>query len=92
MYVETISHGSGLSAFTIAPERAYRIREGKVAGAVTVAVVTGNGMATLNHVGGISNGVVRFSLSGGGCCNIDPYPLPVGFGGPYIRVQNLDVQ
>lgn len=92
IYVEDISHGSGLTAFTIAPKRAYRIREGEIAEPVSVAVVTGNVMETLHLIDGISDEVEVFSFSGGGCGKMEQYPLPVGFGGPYIRVQNLDVQ
>ena len=92
IYVDDISHGSGITAFTLAPKRAYRIREGKIAEPVTVAVVTGNVMETLHLIDGISDEVEIFSFTGGGCGKMEQYPLPVGFGGPYIRVQNLDVQ
>lgn len=92
IYVDDISHGSGMTAFTLAPKRAYRIREGKIAEPVTVAVVTGNVMETLHLIDGISDEVEIFSFTGGGCGKMEQYPLPVGFGGPYIRVQNLDVQ
>ena len=92
IYVESVSHGSGLTAFTIAPRRAYRIRKGQVAEPLTVAVVTGNVMETLHLIDGISNEVELFSFTSGGCGKMEQYPLAVGFGGPYIRVQNLDVQ
>lgn len=92
IYVADVSHGSGLSAFTIAPKIAYMIRDGKVAEAVTVSVVTGNVMETLYLIDGISDTVEFLSFSRGGCGKMEQYPLPVGFGGPYIRVQNLDVQ
>ncbi|MEG0085949.1 MAG: TldD/PmbA family protein [Niameybacter sp.] len=92
IYVEDIAHGSGMSVFTIAPKRAYRIRGGQIAEPLTVAVVTGNVMETLYLIDGISNEVEYFSFTSGGCGKMEQYPLPVGFGGPYIRVQNLDVQ
>ncbi|MGL5674935.1 MAG: TldD/PmbA family protein [Cellulosilyticaceae bacterium] len=92
IYVEDISHGSGMTDFTIAPKRAYRIREGKIAEPVIVAVVTGNVMKTLYLIDGISNEVELLGFSGGGCGKMEQIGLPVGFGGPYIRVQNLDVQ
>lgn len=92
IYVEDFSHGSGMTAFTIAPRRAYRIRYGKVAEPIMVSVVTGNVMETLHLIDGISDEVELFSFSMGGCGKMEQYPLPVGFGGPYIRVQNLNVQ
>ena len=92
IYVEGISHGSGMTAFTIAPRRAYRIHKGQIAEPLTVAVVTGDVMKTLHLIDGISDQVELSSFSGGGCGKMEQFPLPVGFGGPYIRVQNLDVQ
>ena len=49
VYIECINHGSGMSTFTIAPRRAYMIRDGKIAEPVQVSVITGNVMETLYH-------------------------------------------
>ena len=32
------------------------------------------------------------AFSTGGCGKMEQFPLPVGFGGPYIRVNNINVQ
>lgn len=89
IYVADIMHGSGMTAFTIAPSRAYMIRNGKIAEPVTVSVVTGNVMEALYQIDGISN---KVEIYGGGCGKMEQMPLVVGMGGPYIRVKNLDVQ
>ena len=92
IYIEDIKHGFGMSTFTIAPSTAYRIREGKIAEPVMISVVSGNVMETLYHIDGISNEVETFSFVSGGCGKMEQYPLPVGFGGPYIRVNHIQVQ
>ena len=32
------------------------------------------------------------SFTMGGCGKMEQFPLPVGFGGPWVRVQGLNVQ
>lgn len=90
--IEDIKHGSGMSTFTIAPNVAYMIRDGKIAEPVNIAVVTGNVMETLYEIDGISKELEYHSFSLGGCGKFEQYPLPVGIGGPYIRVNNITVQ
>lgn len=90
--VEEINHGSGMSTFTIAPRISYMIRDGKIAEPVNIAVVSGNVMETLHNIDGISKEIELLSFSMGGCGKFEQWPLPVGFGGPYIRVNNITVQ
>lgn len=92
LYVETIKHGSGMSTFTIAPSLAYSIKDGKMGAPVNISVITGNVMETLEEIDGLSNEVQILSFVIGGCGKMEQYPLPVGFGGPYVRVRNMDVQ
>ena len=90
--IKDLSHGSGLSTFTIAPTYAYYIRNGKIGKPVRISVVTGNVFEALSDIDCITNNVEIFSFVGGGCGKMNQYPLPVGFGGPYIRVKNMQVQ
>ncbi len=92
IYIETIKHGSGLSTFTIAPSLAYRITNGKIAEPLNIAVVTGNVFDTLGDIDGLSDKLELLSFAEGGCGKMDQWPLPVGFGGPYVRVKNMNVQ
>lgn len=92
IYVEDIKHGSGMSTFTIAPSRAYRIVGGKITEPVNVAVITGSVFETLNEVDAVSEEFELLSFVGGGCGKMEQWPLPVGFGGPYTRVKKLKVQ
>lgn len=89
IYIDTVNHGSGMSTFTLAPQRAYLIKDGKVSSPVLVSVITGNVMNTLNEITGLSNEIEI--ISGGSCGKIDQYPLKVAFGGPYIRVNKMQV-
>lgn len=90
--VETVKHGTGMSTFTIAPNRSYRIRDGKIAEPVNVSVITGNVFETLGEIDGISDRLELPSLVGGGCGKMEQTGLPVGFGGPYVRVRSMNVQ
>lgn len=92
LYIDSLFHGSGMTTFTIAPQRAYRIRDGKIAEPVKIAVITGNVMKTLGEIDGVSDKVELFAFALGGCGKMEQYPLPVGFGGPYIRVNGINVQ
>jgi TldD protein len=92
VFIDTFYHGSGMSTFTIAPARAYMIRDGRIAEPVRVSVITGNVMKTLGEIDGLSNEVEFSDLGTGGCGKMEQYPLSVGFGGPYVRVNNMEVQ
>ncbi len=92
IYVDNIKHGSGMSTFTIAPSRAYKIENGKITTPVKISVVTGNVFETLGEVDAVSEEFDLLSFVGGGCGKMEQYPLPVGFGGPYTRVKKLNVQ
>lgn len=90
--IEDIKHGSGMSTFTIAPSIAYMIRDGEIKEPVNIAVITGNVMETLYEIDGISKEIEILSFALGGCGKMEQWPLPVGMGGPYIRVNNITVQ
>ena len=90
--IETIKHGSGMSTFTIAPARAYLIKNGKIEKPVKFSVITGNVMSTLNEIDAISNESKIESFVTGGCGKMEQWPLPVSFGGPYVRIKKINVQ
>ena len=90
--VETIKHGSGMSTFTIAPSTAYRIEKGKITEPLKISVLSGDVFKTLGEIEALSNKLKICSFSMGGCGKIEQFSLPVSFGGPYVRVKELDVQ
>jgi len=90
--IETVNHGSGLSTFTMAPSLAYRIENGKVVEPVNISVISGTVFETLSLIDGLSNELKLLSFVTGGCGKMEQYPLPVGFGGPYVRVRSMMVQ
>jgi TldD protein len=92
IYIESINHGSGMSTFTIAPNRAYMIREGCLAEPIKVSVVSGSVFKALSEVEGVSNEVELLSFVTGGCGKMEQFPLPVGFGGPYVHIKQLYAQ
>jgi len=90
--IDTLKHGSGMSTFTIAPSRSYRIRNGKIEEPVLISVISGNVFETLNLVDGLSDVLELQNPAIGGCGKLGQYPLPVNFGGPYVRVKTMDVR
>ncbi|MDO5725254.1 MAG: TldD/PmbA family protein [Tissierellia bacterium] len=92
IFIKDINHGSGMSTFTIAPNKAYMIRDGKIKEPVRIAVITGNVMHTLSEIDGLSDEVKLYSFALGGCGKMEQYPLKVGIGGPYVRVNNIEVK
>lgn len=92
IYIENIQHGSGMSTFTIAPSKAFMIRDGKISEPVKISVITGNVMKTLNEIDGLSDTLELKSFVLGGCGKMEQQPLRVGFGGPYVRVNGINVQ
>ncbi len=91
-FIDTVKHGSGMSTFTLAPARAYRIEKGEIKEPVRISVVTGSVFETLTHVEKLSSEFELLSFVGGGCGKMEQFPLPVGFGGPYTLVSKLKVQ
>jgi len=92
IYIEDLKHGSGMSTFTIAPSLAYYIKDGKIAYPVNIAVITGNVFETLGEIDGLSDGLDVDTKVTGGCGKMEQFPLTVGFGGPYVRVKNINAQ
>ncbi len=92
IFIDSVKHGSGMSTFTLAPSMAYLIEDGKITRPVRFSVITGNVMQTLNHIDAVSDKLEILSFVGGGCGKMEQYPLPVSFGGPYVRVNQINVQ
>jgi len=92
IYVKSVSHGSGMSTFTLAPSLAYYIKDGKLGKPVRISVISGNVFKALSDIDGIADDLKLLSFVTGGCGKMDQFPLSVGFGGPHIRIQNMQVQ
>lgn len=91
-FIKTIKHGSGMSTFTIAPNLAYEITDGKLGHPVQISVITGSVFETLGLIDGLTRDVKLLSFVTGGCGKMEQMGLPVGFGGPYVRVSSMNVQ
>ncbi|GAB4275640.1 MAG: TldD/PmbA family protein [Candidatus Rifleibacteriota bacterium] len=92
IFIDSVKHGSGMSTFTLAPSMAYLIVDGKIDRPVKFSVITGNVMKTLDKIDAVSNELEILSFVGGGCGKMEQHPLPVSFGGPYVRVSEINVQ
>lgn len=91
-YIKTISHGSGMSTFTIAPMLAYKIENGRLGKPTQISVITGSVFETLGLIDGLSDKLTLLSFVTGGCGKMEQMGLPVGFGGPCVRVSEMNVQ
>lgn len=92
IFIDSVKHGSGMSTFTLAPSMAYLIKDGKIDKPVKFSVITGNVMSTLDKIDAVSDTLEILSFVGGGCGKMEQHPLPVSFGGPYVRVSEINVQ
>ncbi len=91
-FIKTIRHGSGMSTFTIAPSLAYEIENGRLGRPVQISVLTGSVFETLGLIDGLTKDVEMLSFVSGGCGKMEQMGLPVGFGGPFVRVSSMNVQ
>ena len=91
IYFDNFKHGSGGSTFTIAPIRAYFIRDGKLAEPVRVSVMSGSVFETLKKIEACADDFHLESSAFGGCGKMDQSPLPVADGGPSILVNEMQI-
>ncbi len=91
-FIKNYKHGSGMSTFTIAPNLAYEIKDGKIGDPVKIAVITGSVFETLNLIDGVSDKAEVISSAFGGCGKMEQHPLNVAFGGPYVSISKMTVQ
>jgi len=79
-----------MEMFTFSAACGYMIRDGEVAELVRDVVLTGNVFNTLMNIDRVGD-TVFYPPAGGGCGKDQQSPLPVGFGGPYVRIQDVIV-
>jgi TldD protein len=91
IYVEGVKHGSGLSTFTIAPTRGYRIGKDGTKTPVRLTVISGSVFETLRNIEFVSKEFVLHSSALGGCGKMEQWPLPVADGGPFVVVTEMQV-
>ena len=92
VYIESFNHGSGMSTFTIAPRKAFMIRDGAIAEPVKISVISGNVFETLNLIEDVTEEYRLRDMVGGGCGKMEQFPLSVSFGGPFVKVKTMNVQ
>jgi len=88
--VDMVGGQTSMEMFTFSAAYGYMIRDGKIAELVRDVVLTGNVFETLMNIDMVGD-TVECPPAGGGCGKDGQSPLPVGFGGPYVRVQNVVV-
>ncbi len=91
IYVEGVKHGSGMSTFTIAPVRGYRIGKDGIKEPVRVTVLSGSVFDTLKNVEAVSMEFQLKSSAIGGCGKMEQWPLPVAYGGSFVVVSEMQV-
>lgn len=91
IYIYNFKHGSGGSTFTIAPIRAYKIINGKLAEPVRVSVISGSVFETLKKIEACADDFELHNSAFGGCGKMNQSPLPVADGGPSILVSEMQI-
>ncbi|HGE69581.1 TPA: TldD/PmbA family protein [Candidatus Poribacteria bacterium] len=89
--LDMIGGQTAMEMFTFSAAYAYMIRDGKIAELIRDVVLTGNVFETLLNIDMIGDKLEWAPGGPGGCGKSAQSPLPVGFGGPHIRIQNVVV-
>jgi TldD protein len=79
---------TALENFSFSSGYAYMIRDGKIAEMVKDVILAGNLFTTLLNIDAIGNDF-EWLNGAGGCGKGNQYPLPVSFGAPHIRIQDV---
>lgn len=79
-----------MEMFTFSAAYGYMIRDGRVEELVRDVVLTGNVFETLMHIDMVGSDLT-WSKTGGGCGKGGQAPLPVGLGGPHVRIRDVVV-
>jgi TldD protein len=88
--IDMVGGQTAMEMFTFSAAYGYMVRNGKIAELVRDIVLTGNVFATMMNIDMISDKIV-WPRVGGGCGKGGQSPLPVGLGGPHIRIQDIVV-
>ena len=91
VYIKTVKQGFGMSTFTLTPGLSYMIRNGKIAEPVIISSVTGSVFDTLNAIDAVSDDFKLIFNAQEGCDKLNQLRLPIGFGGPKVRIKALDI-
>ena len=86
--VNTYGGQTAMEMFTFSAGYGYMIRDGQVAELVRDVTLTGNVFDTLLHIDKIGDKVEWYPNTPGGCGKGEQFPLRVGTGGPYVRIQD----
>ncbi|MBN1583411.1 MAG: TldD/PmbA family protein [Anaerolineae bacterium] len=78
---------TALENFSFSSAYAYMIRDGQIAEMVKDVILAGNLFTTLDSIDAIGNDFEWLGLAGG--CGKGQGGLPVAFGAPHIRIQNV---
>jgi len=88
--LDMVGGQTAMEMFTFSAAYGYMIRDGKIGELVRDVVLTGNVFETLKNIDKIGD-AIELPPIGGGCGKAGQAPLPVGLGGPYVRIQNVVV-
>lgn len=83
---------TNLDMFTFSAGEAYKVENGEIKEKVRDLSLTGNVFETMKSIDAIGDDLQIFGKGGrGGCGKSGQFPMPVGLGGPHIRIRNVVV-
>lgn len=92
IYLKGSNNSLGGETFNLGCQEAFLIEKGKITKRLCDLDIYGEMYQTLDNIVDIANDFRMYGGGDGGCGKAGQWPLPVGAGGPHIKVNNLFVR
>lgn len=89
IYIKTIKQCNGHFYYTIIPNVAYEIKDGKIFRPVVVPTISGRSIKLFSNIIEMSNEMEVYDFIKIGCGKKNQNNLPISFGGPYVLIKDI---
>lgn len=89
IYIKTVKQCSGHFYYSIIPNVAYEIKDGKILRPVIAPKISGRSIKLFSNIVALSNEIEIYDFIKIGCGKKNQNNLPVSFGGPYVLIKEM---